>query len=90
MHKMVELREMLSAELDTIVGKGDISTGTLDLIDKLTHSIKSIDTILAMKGYDVKTDCKSELSKSLKDMYDNAKDEETRKWVVEWMKEIQK
>ena len=88
MHKMVELREMLCKELDAITAKDEISTATLDAINKLTHSIKSIDTILAMKGYDHKTDCKSELTKSLQEMYDNAKDDETRKWVTEWMKEI--
>lgn len=87
MHKMIKLREMLCNELDSITDKEEISTATLDAINKLTHSIKSIDTILAMKGYK-DTECKSELVKSLQDMYDNAKDEETRKWVMERMKEI--
>lgn len=86
MHKMVELREMLCKELDSIVDRGDISTVTLDSVNKLTHSIKSIDTILAMKGY--KEDSKKELSVGLKEIYDNAKDDETRKWVMEWMKQI--
>ena len=88
MHKMVELREMLCKELDAFTDKGDISAVSLDMINKLTHSIKSIDTILAMKGYDTKTDCKKELSDSLKSMYDKATDDETRKWIMEWMKEI--
>ena len=87
MHKMHELREMLAKELDTITAREDISTGSLDAINKLTHSIKSIDTILAMKGYK-DTECKSELVKSLQDMYDNAKDDETRRWVMERMKEL--
>ena len=53
MHKMYELREMLCEELDKITKKGELSAGSLDVIDKLTHSIKSIDTILAMEdaGY---------------------------------------
>ena len=53
MHKMEELREMLCEELDKITKKGELSTGSLDVIDKLTHSIKSIDTIIAMEdaGY---------------------------------------
>ena len=88
MHKMVELREMLCKELDGITDMGEISNATLDAINKLTHSIKSIDTILAMKGYDHKTETKSELKKNLQELYDNAKDDETRKWVTEWMKEI--
>ena len=53
MHKMEELRDMLCEELDKITKKGELSTGSLDVIDKLTHSIKSIDTIIAMEdaGY---------------------------------------
>lgn len=53
MHKMYELREMLCEELDKITKKGELSAGSLDVVDKLTHSIKSIDTILAMEdaGY---------------------------------------
>ena len=53
MHKMEELKEMLCEELDKITKKGELSAGSLDVVDKLTHSIKSIDTIMAMKdaGY---------------------------------------
>lgn len=53
MHKMEELKEMLCEELDKITKKGELSAGSLDVVDKLTHSIKSIDTIIAMEeaGY---------------------------------------
>ena len=53
MQKMEELRDMLCEELDKITKKGELSAGSLDVIDKLTHSIKSIDTIIAMEdaGY---------------------------------------
>ena len=51
MHKMEELREKLVKELEELSSKGELSMGSLDAIDKLTHSIKSIDTILAMSGY---------------------------------------
>ena len=51
MHKMEELREKLVKELEELSSKGELSMGRLDAIDKLTHSIKSIDTILAMSGY---------------------------------------
>ena len=53
MQKMEELKEMLCEELDKITKKGELSAGSLDVIDKLTHSIKSIDTIMAMEeaGY---------------------------------------
>lgn len=53
MKKIDELRDMLCEELDNITEQGEITTGSLDIIDKLTHSIKSIDTIIAMEesGY---------------------------------------
>lgn len=47
---MEKLRDMLCDELEKITKKGELSTGSLDVIDKLTHSIKSIDTIMAMEG----------------------------------------
>jgi hypothetical protein len=51
MRMMEDLREMLCDELDAIVRKdGEISDRDLDIIDKLTHSIKSIDTIEAMES----------------------------------------
>ena len=42
---------MLCEELEKISEEGKLSAGTLDLVDKLTHSIKSIDTIIAMDSY---------------------------------------
>lgn len=48
-----ELRDLLCEELDKIAKKGELSAGMLETVDKLTHSIKSIDTIMAMEesGY---------------------------------------
>ena len=48
MKHMEELREMLCRELDEI-SRGPLDLGSLDVINKLTHSIKSIDTIMAME-----------------------------------------
>lgn len=50
---LTKVRDMLCDELDEIAEKGELSAGSLDSVDKLTHSIKSIDTILAMRdaGY---------------------------------------
>lgn len=50
MRKMEELKELLCDELDMIADKGELTAGSLDTIDKLTHSIKSIETIMAMAG----------------------------------------
>lgn len=54
MSKYLEkIRDMLCDELDEIAEKGELTAGTLETVDKLTHSIKSIDTIIAMRdaGY---------------------------------------
>lgn len=53
MHKLEELREMLMEELEKCSDKGELSAGSLEVIDKLAHAIKSIDTIMAMEegGY---------------------------------------
>lgn len=53
MHSYYELKEMLCKELEEIVRQGELSTGDLDVVDKLTHSIKSLVTIMAMEegGY---------------------------------------
>ena len=50
MHKLEEIRAMLMRELEECA-KDDISMKSLEVIDKITHSIKSIDTIMAMEGY---------------------------------------
>ena len=53
MHKIDELRDMLMEELEKCATKGELSAGSLEVIDKLAHAIKSIDTIVAMEeaGY---------------------------------------
>ena len=50
MRSMEELKELLCDELDKIAREGELTAGSLDTIDKLTHSIKSIETIMAMRG----------------------------------------
>lgn len=51
MHEMYKLKDMLCDELEKLTKKGELSAGSLDAVDKLTHSIKSIDTIIAMDEY---------------------------------------
>lgn len=47
--QLYELRDMLMDELKSLTSKGELTAGSLDTVDKLTHSIKSIDTICAME-----------------------------------------
>ena len=48
MESMHKLCEMLEKELDKIVQRGDINSANLQIIDQLTHSLKSIKAIEAM------------------------------------------
>lgn len=48
MHDYEKLKEMLCDELEQITRKGELTAGSLDTVDKLTHAIKSIVTIMAM------------------------------------------
>lgn len=56
MHKLRELRDMLMREIDGCVQKssqkGELLISSIDMLDKMTHMVKSIDTILAMEDYD--------------------------------------
>ena len=56
MEYMHELKEMLCDELEEIAEKGELTAGSLDTIDKLTHSIKSIATVMAMEDADYSYD----------------------------------
>lgn len=55
MESYYDLKKMLCKELDMIMqeSRGELSKSDLDTIDKLTHSIKSLVTIMAMEdsGY---------------------------------------
>jgi hypothetical protein len=49
MHELMELKERLCKELEEY-GKKDLSAGTLDVVDKLSHAIKNLDKII--ENYD--------------------------------------
>ena len=49
MQKMMQLRDLLEDELNKITSQNKITPQILEMVDKLTHSIKSIDTIIAME-----------------------------------------
>ena len=56
MDAFYELKDMLCQELEDLVQKGELSAGSLDAIDKITHSIKSLVTIIAMEEGDYSND----------------------------------
>ena len=54
MQALYDLKEMLCKELEEYGKKGELSAGTLDIVDKLTHTIKNLDKIIEVyedEGY---------------------------------------
>lgn len=49
MKELYELKEILCDELKEYGKKGDLTAGSLDVVDKLSHALKSIETIIAME-----------------------------------------
>ena len=46
MHALYDLKDLLCKELDDYAEKGELSAGTLEIVDKLTHTIKNLDKII--------------------------------------------
>jgi len=46
MHELYELKEMLCKELEEYGKKGELTTGSLDVVDKLAHTIKNLQKII--------------------------------------------
>lgn len=51
MDRYKELEEMLCDEIDRITERKELNSGSLDMLDKLTHTLKSLKTIDAMDEY---------------------------------------
>lgn len=71
-----KVKEMLYGELKEIAEYGEISLGDLDVIDKLTHSIKSILTIEAMESGTERHSTASRIADRVESMIDIADDDE--------------
>lgn len=56
MESLYRLKDMLSEELDKIVEKGQLTSGSLDVVKKLTASIHYIDEILQMQDGEYSND----------------------------------
>lgn len=46
MEELIKLKEMLCDELKEYGEKGELTTGSLEVVDKLAHSIKNIDKVI--------------------------------------------
>lgn len=51
MKRYDELEDMLCEEIDRITDQKNLTGQSLEMLDKLTHTLKSIKTIDAMDGY---------------------------------------
>lgn len=48
MHEIYELKELLCKELEEYGRKGELSAGSLEIIDKLAHTVKNLCKIIEM------------------------------------------
>ena len=46
MHELYELKEKLCDELKEYGSKGDLTAGSLEVVDKLAHAVKNLDKII--------------------------------------------
>ena len=46
MQELYELKDMLCDELKEYGKKGDLTAGSLDVVDKLSHTIKNLDNVV--------------------------------------------
>lgn len=46
MHALYNLKDMLCKELEEFGGKGELTAGSLETVDKLAHAIKNLDKII--------------------------------------------
>ena len=49
MHELYKLKEMLCKELEEYGSKGELTGGTLEVVDKLAHAMKNLDKIIETK-----------------------------------------
>lgn len=52
MEELYKLKDMLCEELETYGKKKELTAGSLDVVDKLSHALKSIVTVIAMEDAD--------------------------------------
>lgn len=104
MKELYELKEKLCDELKSY-GKKDMSAGSLDVIDKLTHTIKNLDKIIdhgedgysgvygrsyaRPRRYSNGYSYNSNLITGLNDLMNEAKDERTKHEIEKFIDKIE-
>ena len=54
MQSLYRIKEMLCRELDEHSKKDELTQASLETIDKLTHALKSVETVIAMREAEAK------------------------------------
>ena len=104
MKELYELKEKLCDELKEY-GKKEMSAGSLDVIDKLAHSIKNIDKIIESEGYSgrydgMKRDARGrymshgysygeDMIRELRELMNDAPDERTKQEFKRFIQKIE-
>lgn len=94
MHELYDLKDRLVKELESYGKKGDLSAGSLDVVDKLAHAAKNLckviedaeDSGYSSRGYSRRRDSMGRYSRDgysmaqrLREMSHDAPDETTRR-----------
>lgn len=82
MDMMNRLRRILCEELEEMVNEDRVNEGTIEIVDRMTHSIKSIDTIKAMKHSNAESEKVAEMKNLLQD-------ESTRNALMKALSELE-
>ena len=103
MKALYDLKEMLSAELEEIARKPEMSAGDLETVHKLTDTIKNIDKICALEedgGYSEagdtemggygRHDAKEAMMEQARGMMDSATSEREREAIRRFMAELER
>ena len=86
MEALQRLKENICRELNKMSNIDSLNNASLDVIDKLTHSLKSIETIMAMRDGYVKSDPEHSLLKNtLKEINVDTLSEKEKTMLEEWM-----
>lgn len=100
-----KLKDMLCDEIDSIAEHGELTAGSLETVDKLTHSLKSIESIMTMEdagysnAYPMYYDARPyrmysraaghHMTDRLRDMLDDAETEKERTALRECIKKLE-
>lgn len=86
METLEKIKHSVCKELSKMANMDSLNTASLDAIDKLTHTLKSIETIMAMRTGYTKNDTEHSLLKeTLKEINVDDLSEKEKRMLEEWL-----